>query len=84
MGHRALEENTAGGGNIAVGFEAGRANVTGSNIYIGNGGGAADEAGKVRIGTAATHDETHASGTVTEPKFVGDGSGLTGVVAVYQ
>ena len=83
LGYRALVANTGGGGNIAVGFEAGNANVTGSNnIYIGNGG--ADESGKIRIGTAETHDETHLSGTVRAPKFVGDGSELTGVVAVYQ
>ena len=83
LGYRALVGSTGGGGNIAVGYEAGIDNVAGSNnIYIGNAG--AEETGKIRIGTAETHDETHLSGTVRAPKFVGDGSELTGVVAVYQ
>ena len=63
---------------VALGYEAGNVNTTGrNNIYIGHAGAAADESGTVRIGTAATHTETHLSGTVHATAFVGDGSGLT-------
>lgn len=54
-----------------------------SNIYIGN-VGLASEAGMIRIGTPNTHTQTHLAGTVTAPAFVGDGSALTNVHAVYQ
>ena len=51
MGDGALENNTTGGGNIAVGAAAGGAITTGSNnIDIGNVGVATD-ANTIRIGT---------------------------------
>ena len=78
IGYGALIANTGGTNNIALGYQAGNVNTTGSNnIYIGHAGAAADESGRIRIGTAATHTETHLAGTVHATAFVGDGSALT-------
>ena len=69
---------------IAVGNGAGRDIVPGRDaIYLGH-PGVANEAGVTRIGTPNTHTLTHLPGTVTAPSFVGDGSALTNVRAVYQ
>ena len=95
IGNNALQRNSVGAGNvaigsfslrdnqgsnnIAIGYQAGNANPTGSgNIYIGTVGDGADS-GAIRIGTTGTHTATYLTGTVH-----GDGSGLTGVTAVYQ
>ena len=78
IGYGALIANTGGTNNIALGYQAGNVNTAGSNnIYIGHAGAAADESGRIRIGTPATHTETHLSGTVHATAFVGDGSALT-------
>ena len=78
VGYATLTANTGGANNIALGYEAGSVNTTGSNnIYIGHAGAAADESGLIRIGTPATHTETHLAGSVHATAFVGDGSGLT-------
>ena len=70
--------------NIGLGYDAGSAHVTGdNNIYIGH-RGIADETGIIRIGTPGTHTQTYLQGTVTATSFVGDGSALTNVRAVYQ
>ena len=79
IGSNALVSNVGGSGNIAIGALAGNANAAGSNnVYIGNLGDASDS-GAIRIGTTGTHTATYLSGMVH-----GDGSGLTGVTAVYQ
>lgn len=79
IGSNALRDNAMGTRNLAFGFFAGNNNKTGSNnIYFSNLGTDGDN-GVIRIGTPGIHMETHLSGTVT-----GDGSGLTGVTAVYQ
>ena len=71
--------NSTGSENIAIGRLAGGANPTGSNnIYIDSPGAGADQ-GTIRIGKDGTHTATYLSGMVH-----GDGSGLTGVTAVYQ
>lgn len=81
VGFRALQ-NTTGSFNVALGLRAGANHVTGdNNVYIDNPGLAA-ESGVIRIGDTQT--QTYLSGTVTAPAFVGDGSGLTNVRAVYQ
>ena len=78
IGSQALRGAT-GSGNIAIGFNAGVANAAGSNnVFIGSLGDASDS-GAIRIGTTGTHTATYLSGMVH-----GDGSGLTGVTAVYQ
>ena len=83
VGHRALRFNIASF-NIALGYEAGLDHRTGDhNIYIGH-RGIDTETGIVRIGQPDRHTQTHLSGTVTAPAFVGDGSALTNVRAVYQ
>ena len=83
VGHGALSSAT-GSFNIGLGYDAGRAHVTGDhNIYIGH-PGVENETGIIRIGVSGTHTQTHLSGTVTATAFVGDGSGLTNVRAVYQ
>ena len=56
---------------------AGKVNTTGSNnTYIEHAGAAADESGRIRIGTAATHTETHLANTMHATDFVAAGSGL--------
>ncbi len=83
VGYRALRYNI-GSSNIALGYEAGSLHLTGdNNIYIGHGGVAA-ETGIIRIGDPAHQSQTHLPGTVTAPAFVGDGSRLTNIRAVYQ
>ncbi len=78
IGSFSLQRNM-GSGNIAIGDRAGIVNMSGSNVlYIGN-PGMDNESGVIRIGDPNTHMETHLSGVV-----MGDGSGLTGVTAVYQ
>ena len=84
VGDRALEALTSGDGNFAVGRNAGSVLTSGnSNIYVGH-AGVATESNTIRIGTPSTHTRTFLTGTVTAPAFAGDGSALTGVVAVYQ
>lgn len=76
--------SSTGSFNIGLGERAGSLHRTGDyNVYIGHQGVAA-ETGIIRIGTPDTHTQTHLSGTVLAPAFVGDGSGLTNVQAVYQ
>ena len=83
IGYSALSRTTSSF-NIGLGYDAGSAHVTGdNNIYIGH-RGIADETGIIRIGTAGTHTQTYLQGTVTATSFVGDGSALTNVRAVYQ
>ena len=78
IGSNALRDNVAGSRNLAFGFFAGNNSRGSNNIYFSNLGMAGDN-GVIRIGASGTHTETHLSG-----KVHGDGSGLTGVTAVYQ
>ncbi len=79
FGYGALNATTTGIRNTALGYLAG-ANTTGSNnVYIAHVGAA--ESDTIRIGTSQT--VTHLVGTVRAPAFVGNGSGLTKVTAVY-
>lgn len=83
-GYGAGANNTTGNNNTHVGFYAGLKNSTGSwNIYLGH-PGAASESKTIRIGITGFHTATYLAGAVYAPSFVGDGSKLTGVVAVYQ
>ena len=84
IGYGSLWQST-GSFNIALGFRAGQSLIVGdNNIYIGTSGPAA-ESGVIRIGSSgSTTTQTYLSGTVTAPAFVGDGSALTNVPAVYQ
>jgi hypothetical protein len=60
-GYQALEKNRTGNNNIALGYQAGE-NLTGSdNIDIAN-AGAANESGKIRIGTNGIHTNTFIAG----------------------
>ena len=84
IGHEALRDLVFGYDSIALGKGAGLAYVRGgTNIYIGN-PGVAEETSTIRIGTPDVHTETHLSGTVNAGAFVGDGSAVTNVRAVYQ
>ena len=84
IGASALGLNTTGASNIGLGVNAGFNNVTGSNnIFIGHQGLATDS-GVVRIGVPGVQTQTHLPGTVTATAFVGDGSALTNVRAVYR
>ena len=78
IGSNSLRDNTAGTRNLAFGFFAGNSSRGSNNIYFSNPGDASDN-GVVRIGAPGIHMETHLFG-----KVHGDGSGLTGVTAVYQ
>lgn len=78
IGSNALRDNAAGFRNLAFGFFAGNDSRGSNNIYFSNTGVASDN-GTIRIGTPNTHTATYLSG-----KVHGDGSGLTGVTAVYQ
>jgi hypothetical protein len=79
IGTEALSMNTGGVGNIAIGTGAGINAASGShNIFIGSRGMATDEK-VIRIGVPGFHTSIHLGG-----KIHGDGSGLTGVTAVYQ
>lgn len=83
VGSHALVRNT-GSGNVALGYLAGRDNMTGSgNVYVGH-RGVNGESHTIRIGTPGTHTRTFLAGTVSAAAFAGDGSALTGVRAVYQ
>jgi hypothetical protein len=78
IGSFSLQRNM-GSDNVAIGDRAGIANMNGSNnIYVGSPGDAADS-GTIRIGRDMIHTATYIEG-----KIHGDGSGLTGVTAVYQ
>ena len=62
MGKNSLSALTTGSGNVAVGTSSGSALTTGSsNLYASN-AGVASESGKIRIGTAGTHNATYISG----------------------
>ena len=76
----ALSTNAVGSSNTAVGH---RALMRNHNIYIGH-RGIETETGIIRIGQPDRHTQTRLSGTVTAPAFVGDGSELTNVRAMYQ
>ena len=78
IGSNSLRDNTAGARNLAFGFFAGNSSRGSNNIYFSNQGDASDN-GVVRIGAPDIHTATYLTGTVH-----GDGSGLTGVTAVYQ
>jgi hypothetical protein len=85
MGDGALENNTTGGGNIAVGAAAGGAITTGSNnIDIGNVGFATD-AKTIRIGTKGTQTRAIIAGIVNSPilglPVVVNGNGRLGIQA---
>ena len=83
IGYASLRQSL-GSFNIALGFRAGQSHIAGdNNIYIGSYGSPA-ESGVIRIGLGTATTQTHLSGTVTAPAFVGDGSRLTNVPAVYQ
>ena len=84
VGHEALANLLYSGNNIGLGKGAGLAHVRdGNNIYIGN-PGLGDESSVIRIGTPNIHTQTLLGGVVTAGAFVGDGSALTNVRAVYQ
>lgn len=85
IGYRAgLNAFTGSNNNIYVGHMAGAINSFGSfNIYLGH-GGIARESKTIRIGQPGFQTATYLVGAVHAPSFVGDGSKLTGVVAVYQ
>ena len=78
IGSNALRDNVAGSRNLAFGFFAGNNSRGSNNIYFNNPGDAADQ-GVIRIGAPGVHNATYLTG-----KVHGDGSGLTGVTAVYQ
>ena len=79
IGTQALSMSTSGVGNIGIGTGAGINAASGSgNIFIGNRGTATDDK-VIRIGVPGFHTSTYLPG-----KIHGDGSGLTGVTAVYQ
>ena len=83
IGYGSLRQST-GSFNIALGFRAGQQLIVGdNNIYIGS-SGALVESGVIRIGITGATTQTYLAGTVTAPAFVGDGSALTNVPAVYQ
>ena len=83
IGYGSLRQST-GSFNIALGYRAGQELLVGdNNIYIGHSGAMA-ESGVIRIGISGATTQTYLSGTVTAPAFVGDGSALTNVPAVYQ
>ena len=83
IGYGSLRQST-GSFNIALGFRAGQQLIVGdNNIYIGS-SGALVESGVIRIGITGATTQTYLAGTVTAPSFVGDGSALTNVPAVYQ
>ena len=83
IGYGSLRQST-GSFNIALGFRAGQQLIVGdNNIYIGS-SGALVESGVIRIGITGAATQTYLAGTVTAPAFVGDGSALTNVPAVYQ
>jgi len=78
VGSNALRDNL-GSRNLAFGFFGGNNNKTGSNnIYFSN-LGVDGESGVIRLGASGVHNTVYVSGTIH-----GDGSGLTGVTAVYQ
>ena len=85
VGYGAGSNNSAAGSsNTYIGFYAGVQNPSGlSNIYLGH-AGVASESRTIRIGNPSVHTATYLAGAVYAPSFVGDGSKLTGVVAVYQ
>ena len=84
VGFEAFANHTAPGISVGFGSGVGRDQVSGRyNVYIGH-PGLAIESGAIRIGVPNTHTQTHLSGTVTAPAFVGDASALTNVRAVYQ
>jgi hypothetical protein len=79
LGTGALAAVSTGTANLALGYQAGNAQTTGSNnVYVANAGVAA-ESNKIRIGTTGTHTDTYLAGTVRATAFVGDGAGLTNV-----
>jgi hypothetical protein len=79
LGVSALGAVSTGTANLALGYNAGNAQTTGSdNVYVAN-AGVAGESGKIRIGAAGTHTDTYLAGTVRATAFVGDGAGLTNV-----
>jgi len=83
FGGNALFNLTAGDFNTAIGTSAGVNLTTGSNnIYLGSLGpaSAGSESNTIRIGSGQT--STFLAGTVTATKFLGDGSGLTGIAAL--
>lgn len=84
IGHAAFANVAFGADHTGFGSGAGRASTTGlNNVYIGH-FGLATESELIRIGTPGTHTQTYLSGTVNAPAFVGDGSALTNVPAVYR
>ena len=85
VGHEALANILHSANNIGLGKGAGLAHVRngGVNIYIGN-AGRDEERLTIRIGTPSVHTQTFLSGVVNAVAFVGDGSALTNVRAVYQ
>ena len=84
VGHEALGTLLFGAANIALGKGAGLAQDRGyDNIYIGS-PGLSGEWNAIRIGTPTIHTQTYLSGVVNAGAFVGDGSALTNVRAVYQ
>jgi len=83
FGFDALKLLTSGDSNTAIGANAGFNLTTGSNnIYIGSLGPATagSESNTIRIGSTQT--STFLAGTVTATKFLGDGSGLTGIASL--
>jgi hypothetical protein len=75
LGTGALGSISSGTANLALGYQAGNAQTTGSNnVYLAN-AGVARESGKIRIGAAGTHTDTYLTGTVHVTALVYDGAG---------